>query len=102
MTVIVVPTMLLWILVALSAMNAAASIYRHWLARKVQTKRLRDMTERDFAEALCDTMRPMCWCETCDETANGLRTRMSVCPQCGDKRCPKAAYHGNECKTPNV
>ena len=46
----------------------------------------------------------VCWCECCDEAANnGMRTRMAVCPECGDKRCPRAEFHGSECqKTPNV
>lgn len=45
-----------------------------------------------------------CWCERCDTDSNcGFRTRMSVCPECGDKRCPRAEFHGNECsKAPNV
>ena len=46
---------------------------------------------------------PECWCARCDMEHNVLRTRMSVCPECGDKRCPRAEDHGNECrKTPNV
>lgn len=41
---------------------------------------------------------PDCWCEACDVEANhGLRTRMSVCPSCGDKRCSMAAHHGFAC-----
>lgn len=27
-----------------------------------------------------------------------LARRMIVCPDCGDKRCPKAAWHGNVCQ----
>lgn len=52
-------------------------------------------------EAARDAIK--CWCEHCDTAANGgLRTRMSVCPDCGDKRCQRALHHGNECsKTPN-
>lgn len=42
--------------------------------------------------------QPACWCETCDIAANsGLRSRMSLCPQCGDKRCPRAQQHDNPC-----
>lgn len=40
-----------------------------------------------------------CWCESCDMAVNTLRSRMSVCPQCGDKRCPRAAHHDNECRS---
>lgn len=39
-----------------------------------------------------------CWCEKCNMQANnGLRTRMSICPQCGDKRCDRALNHANNC-----
>jgi len=40
-----------------------------------------------------------CWCESCD-LAKGRpfgRTRMSICPNCGDKRCPRAKHHDNAC-----
>ena len=42
-----------------------------------------------------------CWCEACDiAQGNPLgRTRMSLCPQCGDKRCARAKHHSNECTT---
>lgn len=40
-----------------------------------------------------------CWCEACDLLANGpLRTRMSICQTCGDKRCPRAAHHDVACQ----
>lgn len=39
-----------------------------------------------------------CWCETCDTAANsGLRTRMSLCPTCGNNRCPRAENHSWPC-----
>lgn len=42
---------------------------------------------------------PACHCEACDTAANqGFRSRMSLCPQCGDKRCPYAAHHDNACQ----
>lgn len=41
---------------------------------------------------------PACWCSACDSAANGgMRSRMSVCPACGDKRCPRALHHEREC-----
>ena len=51
-----------------------------------------------------DTARLSCWCEHCDMAAHGnMRTRMSVCPDCGDKRCGRAAHHSLACgKPPNV
>jgi hypothetical protein len=39
-----------------------------------------------------------CWCGTCDTAANGgFRSRMSLCPECGDKRCPRAENHSWPC-----
>lgn len=43
-----------------------------------------------------------CWCVACD-LAQGSpmgRTRMCVCPDCGDKRCPRAAHHEAACPAP--
>jgi hypothetical protein len=55
-----------------------------------------------------------CWCHTCDGErraviqraegatwVEGLRSRMIVCPGCGNKRCPKANHHDNECTASN-
>jgi len=41
---------------------------------------------------------PGCWCDWCDSKMHVLRTRMSVCPACGDKRCPRAQHHGSDCE----
>lgn len=39
-----------------------------------------------------------CWCEACDVASNqGWRTRMSLCPACGDKRCPRSLDHVQAC-----
>lgn len=40
---------------------------------------------------------PSCFCARCDMEHNGLPTQMSVCDACGDKRCPRAEDHRNEC-----
>ena len=41
-----------------------------------------------------------CSCAACDKAANhGMRTHMSVCPQCGSKRCEKALNHQAECSS---
>lgn len=47
-----------------------------------------------------------CWCRICnnDRLFNGLpwaSTRMIVCPDCGNKRCPKATNHTNACTQSN-
>lgn len=43
-----------------------------------------------------------CWCNKCNEGVflNGIpfaATRMILCPDCGDKRCPKASDHTKQC-----
>lgn len=45
-----------------------------------------------------------CWCYTCDFNGvtktpllGGMRTRMNLCPDCGNKRCPRALYHESAC-----
>ena len=56
--------------------------------------------DREFSD-LCN-----CSCGTCFNAVNihleefGLDPRfrpMIVCPECGDKRCPKAILHSNKC-----
>lgn len=46
--------------------------------------------------------KPACFCMGCDIAANhGIRSRMSLCPECGNKRCPKATHHDNKCTGSN-
>lgn len=43
-----------------------------------------------------------CACRACAEAFGELPgTRMIVCPDCGNKRCPKATDHRNECTGSN-
>ena len=47
-----------------------------------------------------------CPCYTCLDDpnlgfANPVMTRMVVCPECGNKRCPKATHHDHECTGSN-
>ena len=51
---------------------------------------------------------PNCWCVTCDELGRAslpfplnLTRYMIVCPDCGNKRCPKATHHDNSCTGSN-
>lgn len=49
---------------------------------------------------------PPCWCHKCNEDrfVNGIPynlTRMILCPECGNKRCPHAADHGLACTNSN-
>jgi len=55
------------------------------------------------------TDRPACWCGVCD--AVWLRSlpvldrlynaRFILCPDCGNKRCPKATHHTHACTGSN-
>jgi hypothetical protein len=47
-----------------------------------------------------------CWCYNCnkDKIVNGFpytATRMILCPDCGNKRCPKATDHIYKCTNSN-
>ena len=58
---------------------------------------------KEIAERRAKQHSPACWCETCDTAANnGVRSRMSLCPDCGNKRCPKATHHDNACTNSNA
>ena len=41
-----------------------------------------------------------CWCRTCRPVALG-DMRMVLCPECGNKRCPRARHHDNACTGSN-
>lgn len=44
--------------------------------------------------------KPDCWCRTCRPvTLNDMR--FVVCPDCGNKRCPRANDHRNACTRSN-
>jgi hypothetical protein len=54
-------------------------------------------------------MEERCGCARCisddNSTQDGFPVRFSfmiVCPECGNKRCPKAADHRNECTHSNA
>ena len=47
-----------------------------------------------------------CWCAFCDEMARDKANpfafvRMNLCPECGNKRCPKATHHAMLCTNSN-
>lgn len=45
--------------------------------------------------------KPSCWCTTCRPiTLDDMR--FVVCPECGNKRCPKATSHLNACTNSNA
>lgn len=49
-----------------------------------------------------------CWCARCEGEAKAglsfleqLTSFMHLCPDCGNKRCPRATYHENPCSASN-
>lgn len=55
-----------------------------------------------------------CWCIDCDKIATEKaraadpesawawgRQRMNLCPECGNKRCPRSSNHTNACTGSN-
>jgi hypothetical protein len=44
--------------------------------------------------------KPNCWCTTCRPISLS-DMRFVVCPECGNKRCPKAHNHQNKCTNSN-
>lgn len=62
---------------------------------------------RDCAEAIraalsapATTTPEQCWCRTCRPITQA-DNRMVLCPDCGNKRCPKATDHRNACTGSN-
>lgn len=52
------------------------------------------------------TIKNDCWCWQCnqDRRVNGIpysMTRMILCPDCGNKRCPRATDHREACSGSN-
>ncbi len=57
-------------------------------------------------QAIKQAEKQDCWCHKCNEgrTVNGFpfsMTRMILCPDCGNKRCPKASDHTFPCTNSN-
>jgi len=52
------------------------------------------------SEQLNSPVAPACWCRTC-RPVNMADMRFVVCPECGNKRCPKANDHHNACSGSN-
>ncbi len=65
------------------------------------------MNTDDTGHPPLDAPKPGCGCYACGvpawELAPGffMRTTMNLCARCGNKRCPGAADHRNECTGSN-
>ncbi len=57
-----------------------------------------------YGKDIWDNIGNYCFCNTCD---NEIRknhpffVRMNLCPECGNKRCPKATFHEHDCTGSN-
>ena len=66
---------------------------------KAMTDELRDERDAEIAR-LREDIAPTCWCEKCRPiTLEDMR--MVLCPECGNKRCPRATDHNNDCTNSN-
>lgn len=72
----------------------------------------KDLAVNAIRKLLNDSDKPKlarqydCYCYNCnkDRMENGfpwVLSRMIVCPECGNKRCPKATDHHNKCTGSN-
>jgi hypothetical protein len=54
-------------------------------------------------KVICDRTNNPCWCHTCNpiDWTKPESVYMRLCPDCGNKRCPKASDHNNECTNSN-
>lgn len=54
-----------------------------------------------FTDELGAAAEAHCWCHVCRPVTLG-DMRMVLCPDCGNKRCPKAAWHEEKCSNSNA
>ena len=78
-----------------------AKRYESYENRIAEIKRVKDLETRVQEQAkLIDALRPKCYCYNCSDN-NTRMTRMILCPECGNKRCPRATDHTNACTNSN-
>lgn len=77
-------------------------IIRTWAVAQIQFPDSDALNPKHIV-ALCDAAlegKPDCWCLTCRPiTVEDMR--FVVCPDCGNKRCPKANDHRHDCTGSN-
>ena len=59
--------------------------------------------EESTHEKQAEFAKNRCWCHTCKpiDYTKPDTVYMRLCPICGNKRCPKATDHNNECTNSN-
>ena len=76
------------------------------IEKKLATERIERARKAVVAELAkpepTQPVQPSCWCTRCDLEVNTFRSHMAICPLCGDKRCPRAKDHRNECANPKA
>ena len=67
-----------------------------------ERQRVKDLENRvkEQAELIRLLQKKPCHCYTCADPITRLTT-MILCPNCGNKRCPKATDHNNACTNSN-
>lgn len=83
-----------------------------WIA-KLEAEHGPDLVMRNFSMGRLGVFTPGedCRCLTCEDVHREdlhrllpnsfLHAMMTLCPDCGNKRCPKATYHANDCSGSN-
>ena len=65
------------------------------------------MSDKGYQESTLEKQaefaRKRCWCHTCKpiDPSDPDTIYMRLCPTCGNKRCPRATNHNNECTNSN-
>jgi len=78
-----------------------AKRYESYENRIAEIKRVKDLEVRVQEQSiLIDALRPKCYCYNCLDNKTRM-TRMILCPECGNKRCPRATDHTNACTNSN-
>ncbi len=63
---------------------------------------IRDLTTKDQPRRALFGTGADYDCAQCCKDANDIQSRMILCPECGNKRCPKAQNHRYSCTASNV
>lgn len=95
------PEILATITEAIKVMRGSAATYSRVLAAAPKVAHFRENanSSTELFREIGETSTK-CWCRTCRPvTMNDMR--FVVCPDCGNKRCPKANDHRNACTGSN-
>ena len=83
---------------------------KHWPAYSMQAVLVKMWLREAIKSAIAKwgspqpvVREPQCWCLTCGpmRVDDPESIRMALCPTCGNKRCPKANNHRNQCSNSN-